>query len=158
MLKQCDIGNSRKDQEEIYAYVIGLLLSQAVMINNTINVGQSESRSNYVLPYKHAALSVLLEMLDMAPERVLYDQALQIIEGVFVSTATIPDILNLKVLQYPGMIAEKLFGLLLRKKVFMTSQVENSLEIFTRVLENLLSSSSEAHRIAMSMLNMMSQY
>lgn len=75
------------------------------MINNNTSVGQSESRSNYVLPHKQAALSVLLDMLDMAPEKVLCEQALQIIEGIFVSTATIPDILNLKVLQYPGQIA-----------------------------------------------------
>lgn len=32
------------------------------------------------------------------------------------------------------------------------------MEIFTRILDNLLGSSSEAHRIAMSLLNMMSQH
>ena len=81
-------------------------------------------------------------MLDMAPERVLYDQALQIIEGIFVSTATIPYILNLKVLQYPGQIAEKLFGMLLKNHAFMGPQLETSNEIFVRVLDNLLGSSS----------------
>lgn len=78
MLRQLD-SNNRKDQHDIYTYIIGLLLSQCVMISNNTGVGQSEGRNNYVLPYRHAALSVLHDMIDMAPEKVLYEMSLNIV-------------------------------------------------------------------------------
>jgi hypothetical protein len=80
MLKQLSSCN-KKDQYDIHSYIIGLLLSQCIMVSNKnhLSVGHEDSKNNYVLPFKHAALSVLLEILDLAPEKVIQDMSLQIV-------------------------------------------------------------------------------
>lgn len=59
-------------------------------------------------------------------------------------------------MQYPSMIAEKVFKMILANQGFLL--LEHYQEIFNRVLDNLLGYSAEAHRIAMMILHMMSTY
>ena len=77
---------------------------------------------NHVLPFKNAALSCLSEIIDNAPENVLDNTYANILQAVFVVVTSVPDILNLKIMEHPPIIAKKIFNYMLRdEKEFVKS-------------------------------------
>ena len=145
--------------ETLYENVIRLLVSQVIMINNPqhIEINSFQSEYNHVLPYKNAALSCLNEVIDNAPYSVLKETKGDILQSVFIVVTTVPDILNLKIMQHPPVIAKKIYNHMLQdEKEFLKSiQTRQSPgeRIFLNILENLVSYSSEAHKIAASFLH-----
>ena len=141
----------------LYEYVIRLLISQVIMINNPqhIEINSFQSEYNHVLPYKNAALCCLNEIIDTTPSSVLDDTKVDILQSVFIVVTTVPDILNLKIMQHPPVIANKIYDHMLRdEKEFQRSlQTEQGERIFVNILENLVSYSLEAHRIAAAFLH-----
>ena len=109
---------------------------------------------NHALPFKNAALSCLSEIIDEAPEKVLFDTHSSILQAIFVVVTSVPDILNLKIMEHPPIIAKKIFDYMLRdEKEFVESlHTEQGEKIFQNILENLVTYSSEAHKIAASFL------
>lgn len=102
---------------------------------------------------KQASLAVLYELIDMAPEKVIFSNAIALIETVFIVAGSLTDLLNLKIGEYPKLISDKLFSKLLKSKYLL--QHESWREIFTRILNNLVSYSTAAHNIAMNFLNLL---
>lgn len=126
------------------------------MINNPqhIQINSFQNEYNHVLPYKNAALNCLSEVIDHANENVLEEVKGDVIQAVFIVVTTVPDILNLKIMQHPHAIATKIFNHMLKdQKAFLAFlETEAGDKIFANILENLLSYSEEAHKIAKSFL------
>lgn len=59
--------------DQVYEYVIRMLISQIIMIKNPqhIQINSYQSEYNHVLPFKNAALNCLNEIMDSTSHAVL---------------------------------------------------------------------------------------
>ena len=67
-----------------------------------------------MLPYKNAALSCLNEIIDNTPTKIIDKLKGDIIQSIFIVVATVPDILNLKIMEHPPIIADKIYNHMLK--------------------------------------------
>lgn len=102
--------------DSIYEYIIRMLISQIIMIKNPqhIEMNSFQSEYNHVLPFKNAALNCLNEIIDTTSSSVIEETKGDILQAVFIVVTTVPDILNLKIMQHPAVIANKIFQHMLR--------------------------------------------
>jgi hypothetical protein len=102
--------------DSIYEHIIRMLISQIIMIKNPnhIDINSLQNEYNHTLPYKNAALNCLNNIIDSASPVVLDETKGDIIQAIFIVVTTLPDILNLKVMQHPSTIANKVFAHILK--------------------------------------------
>lgn len=86
------------------------------MIKNPqhIEINNFQSEYNHVLPFKNAALNCLNEIIDTTSPAVIDETKGDIIQAIFIVVTTVPDILNLKIMQHPIVIAEKIYKHMLK--------------------------------------------
>lgn len=106
-----------------------------------IRLNTYQSHYNHVLPYKNAALGALNELIDRTPEAVLEKTYPDILETVFISVVSVTDILNLKIMKHPRLIARKVYRFMLRDQLKYRANfaTEKSQRVFGCILENLVS-------------------
>ena len=158
LIKQMlEVVQGTTSHEPLHEYIIRLLLSQVVMINSPqhIEINSFQNEYNHVLPYKNAALNCLNEIIDTTPKAVIEKLKADILHSVFIVVATIPDILNLKIMDHPAVIANKIYAHILEnEEEFVRSlDTEPGKRLFANILENLVAYSSEGHKIAIAFLN-----
>lgn len=102
----------KRHHNEVYTFLFEQLMYQCV------DVG-TNSKNSYNLPMKQASLAVLYELIDKAPEKVIYANCVSLIETVFIVASSITDLLNLKIAEYPKLISNKLFAKLLKDEYLL---------------------------------------
>lgn len=95
---------------------------------------------NHILPYKNAALGVLNELIDKTPSAILDDLYSEILETVFVAVASVSDLLSLKIMKHPRVIARKIFKHMLRDEALFLERfkTERGKRVFGCILDNLI--------------------
>lgn len=107
---------------ELIEYLIRLLMSSIVMLKNPhqIKLNTYQNDYNHILPFKNAALGALNDLIDKTPNNILEEVYPDVLESVFISLNAIPDILNLKIMKHPKIIAKKIYKYILRdEKAFL---------------------------------------
>ena len=88
-------------------------------MSQCVVVGE-DSKHTYNLPMKQASLAIILELIDKAPEKVIYSSCLSLIETVFMVASSISDLLNLKISEYPRLIADRLFKRMVKENLLFS--------------------------------------